>query len=94
MYKFGAGQENRGCKCTHCTHKFGAIDYINSDLNTHTKLYSCKKLHYILVKIEIFSKASESRSKSGFGPHVDRLYNNQKYTNSSQCSSPWFKPPS
>ena len=22
---FGAGQENCGCKCTHCTHKFGAI---------------------------------------------------------------------
>ena len=27
MYNFGAGQENRGCKCTHCTHKFGAIVY-------------------------------------------------------------------
>ena len=24
---FGAGQENCGCKCTHCTHKFGAIEY-------------------------------------------------------------------
>ena len=23
---FGAGQENCGCKCTHCTHKFGAIE--------------------------------------------------------------------
>ena len=22
---FGAGQKNCGCKCTHCTHKFGAI---------------------------------------------------------------------
>ena len=22
---FGAGQENCGCKCTHCIHKFGAI---------------------------------------------------------------------
>ena len=26
MYNFGAGQENCGCKCTHCTHKFGALD--------------------------------------------------------------------
>ena len=24
---FGAGQENCGCKCTHCTHKFGALAY-------------------------------------------------------------------
>ena len=26
---FGAGQENCGCKCTHCTHKFGALDYVD-----------------------------------------------------------------
>ena len=25
MYNFGAGQENCGCKCTHCTNKFGAL---------------------------------------------------------------------
>ena len=25
---FGAGQENCGCKCTHCTPKFGALVYL------------------------------------------------------------------
>ena len=37
MYNFGAGQENCGCKCTHCTHKFGAIAY-NPSLQIFTSI--------------------------------------------------------
>ena len=34
---FGAGQENCGCKCTHCTHKFGAIAYNSINKKVHLK---------------------------------------------------------
>ena len=46
MYKFGAGQKNCGCKCTHCTHKFGAIENIFSSTFSHRKSNNTTLLWY------------------------------------------------
>ena len=51
---FGAGQENCGCKCTHCTHKFGALDYPFSNSPSLMSIKSSVQTPVILMKLSGF----------------------------------------
>ena len=49
MYNFGAGQENCGCKCTHCTHKFGALNDIKYFLKESINHWNGIEIYYRFI---------------------------------------------